>query len=44
MKSGETFTDDEIEPSQHDYDLKICDQDFYLVSNNEYTILLGLLF
>ena len=32
MESGETFTDDEIEPSEHDYGLKICVQYFYLGS------------
>ena len=45
MESGETFTDDEIEPSEHDYDLKNCVQYFYLGSNRKnYIILLGLLF
>ena len=24
MESVDTFTDDEIEPSEHDYDLKLC--------------------
>ena len=35
MESGETFTDDEIEPSEHDYGLKICVQYFYLGSNRK---------
>ena len=30
MESGETFTDDEVEPSEHDYYLKIWVQYFYL--------------
>ena len=30
MESGETFTDDEIEPCEHDFGLKICVQYFYL--------------
>ena len=33
MESVETFTDDRFEPTEHDYDLKICVQYFYLGSN-----------
>ena len=35
MESGETFTDDKIKPFEHDYDLKICIQYFYLGSNRK---------
>ena len=35
MESDETFTDDEIEPSEHDHGLKICVQYFYLGSNRK---------
>ena len=35
MESGETFTDDEIEPSEHDYGLQICVKYFYLGSNRK---------
>ena len=35
MESVETFTDDEFEPTEHDNDLKICVQYFYLGSNRK---------
>ena len=42
MESVETFTDDEIEPSEHDYDFKLCS--ILGTNRKKYTILLGLLF
>ena len=35
MESVETFTDDKIEPSEHEYDLQILIQYFYLGSNHK---------
>ena len=35
MESVETFTDDEFKPTEHDYDLKICVQYFYIGSNRK---------
>jgi len=35
MESVETFTDDKIEPSEHEYDLQILIQYFYLGSNRK---------